>query len=59
VSKIKLECSNDQFHDLHDALEHTRQSSRTVKVSKEALAAMLRDQAKLIGLHRGELEGAL
>jgi hypothetical protein len=54
-----LECSHEQFHELHEAVDRTRDCSETVKVPKTALAALLRDHGKLIRLHRNQLDGIL
>jgi hypothetical protein len=54
---VLLECSHDAFDELHAAVDHTRKGSATVKVDKDALAALLRDHGKLIRLHSPEIGG--
>jgi hypothetical protein len=46
--RTKLECSDEQFDGLHEALDKVRSTSTTVKVDKEALGALLRDQVRLL-----------
>lgn len=45
---LKLQCSNDDFDALHEALDRVRSSSQTVKVDKGALRRLLNDHAALI-----------
>lgn len=45
---IRLECDREQYHALHVALDKVRKNSRTVTVSKDALAALLRDHARIL-----------
>ena len=42
-----LELSQAEFESLHADLERTRQTSTTVKVSREALRKLLSDHSKL------------
>jgi hypothetical protein len=58
VSKPQLELTQDQFEGLHDDLDKVRRTSRTVKVDKDALSALLRDHSRLLYLQRGEYEEA-
>lgn len=44
----RLSLSDDEFHELHAALDKTRESSTTVKASKQALQNLLQDHAALL-----------
>lgn len=59
MKKRTLECTHDQLHAIYTALDKVRKGSTTVKVDRAALAALLRDQVKLINLHKHELDGVL
>ena len=59
MARATLECSHEHFHEIQETVDRTRESKKTVIVSKAALAALLRDHSKLIRLHRGELDGVL
>ena len=53
MSKLpQLACSDEQYHNIHVAVDKTRSTSTTVKVDRDALAALLRDHAKLIEVAR-------
>lgn len=59
MKKTTLECSHEQHQAVHQAVDKARKGSTSVRVDRAALAALLRDQQKLIGLHRHELDGVL
>jgi hypothetical protein len=59
MKKTKLECTSDQLHDIHVAADKVRKNSKTVKVDRAALTALLIDHQRLVGLHRHELDGVL
>lgn len=46
----ELTCSQAQFEGIHSDLDKVRSTSTTVKVSRDALANLLIDHAKLIRL---------
>jgi hypothetical protein len=46
----ELVCSQDQFEALHDELDKTRRTSKTVKVDRAALQALLMDHSKLVNI---------
>ena len=56
MSKTKLDCTDAQFHAIHVALDKVRSTSATVTVTREALAALLCDHSKLIGIHEGKID---
>lgn len=58
MKKTKLDCTDAQFHAIHEALDKTRSTSETVKVSRAALAALLVDHSKLIDIHKGAIDHA-
>jgi hypothetical protein len=45
---LQLACSKSQWDDLHADLDRVRSTSATVKVSKAALAALLKDHSHAI-----------
>jgi len=59
TKKTTLECSHDQLHALHVAVDKARKGSTTIRVDRAALDALLKDQLKLINLHKHELDGVL
>lgn len=59
MQKLTLRCSHDDLHALADAVDKARKGSESIRVSKAALAALLLDHGKLVGLHRHELDGVL
>lgn len=46
-------CSQEQFEGLHAELDKVRSTSATVKVSKDALRALLMDHANLQRIKEG------
>jgi hypothetical protein len=44
---VQLACSDDQLDSLHLAIEHSRASSETVRVNREALANLLLDHGRI------------
>jgi hypothetical protein len=53
---MKLELPQADFEAIHAAIDKTRRGSETVKVSRSALATLLRDHSNLIALHQGKVE---
>ncbi len=49
MSKIILTCTDDQFHELHVAVDRARKSSTNVVVDKEALRRLLHDHSLILG----------
>jgi len=45
-----LACTQEQFEGLHAALDHTRRSTQTIKVSREALSNLLMDHSELLAI---------
>jgi CxxC motif-containing protein len=43
-----LQCPQDEYEAINEALDKTRRTSTTVKVSRSALTKLLIDHAKLI-----------
>lgn len=56
LARIKLHCSQEQFEDLHEDLDKVRSTSSSVKVSKDALRALLMDHAALLQRYEGRDE---
>lgn len=52
--KITLDCTLDQFTEIHRQVDRTRTTSTTVKVDKAALEALLRDHGKLLARYKVE-----
>lgn len=54
AGRPKLELSQESFEAIHKALDSARKTAKQVPISREALAALLRDHAALIAHHRVE-----
>lgn len=52
ATRPRLGMTQKQFDGLHAELDKVRSTSATVKVDKDALAALLRDYAALLEFHR-------
>jgi hypothetical protein len=48
LKRNQLHCSQEQFEELHEDLAKVRSTSSTVKVSKDALRALLMDHSNLL-----------
>jgi hypothetical protein len=55
---MKLTLSQADFEAIHADLNKARKGTEKVKVSRDALAALLIDHGNLIALHRGKIEDA-
>ncbi len=47
MARFTPKCSQEQFESLHRDIDRTRRTSDTVKVSRAALDALLKDHAEL------------
>jgi len=45
---MTLECTQEQFEDIHESVTRTRSNSKTVKVDKQALVNLLIDHSTLL-----------
>jgi len=57
AKKLTLECSHDDFHAVHAALDGARKSAQAVKVPRAALAALLRDHGQMIAAFKDQIGG--
>jgi len=47
MTRLALECTDEQFHGLHKAADLARRNAKAVTVGRTDLAALLRDHAAM------------